>query len=236
MTPILGLFKKCQPSSLLDPPTIRNLRVSQYWVTTSLKVLKVSKYKMLYFVGVPSSPTSTSTRTLLETVEDGGTMPNTTSAPNVAQRRRENVIGFDSFLHAVIILGLIMYYFYICDYVHLLPKANRTYSRDLFILFVILLFGVSGGLTGRECNGKLLNREQTEEWKGWMQVMFVWYHYFKAAEIYNAIRLFIAAYVWMTGFGKRSTTKISICTLKAIDRNKCGVSYLSININQSVSV
>jgi len=27
------------------------------------------------------------------------------------------------------------------------------------------------------------------------------YHYFAASEIYNAIRLFIAAYVWMTGLG-----------------------------------
>lgn len=27
------------------------------------------------------------------------------------------------------------------------------------------------------------------------------YHYFEAKEFYNAIRLFIAGYVWMTGFG-----------------------------------
>ena len=30
------------------------------------------------------------------------------------------------------------------------------------------------------------------------------YHYFAAAEMYNAIRVFIAAYVWMTGFGNFS--------------------------------
>ena len=94
-----------------------------------------------------------------------------------------------------------MYFFYICDYVHLFPKANRTYSRDLFVVLMLLLFIVAAGLTCKENNSKLLNRDQTEEWKGWMQVMFVWYHYFKAAEIYNAIRIFIAAYVWMTGFG-----------------------------------
>uniref|UniRef100_F6HJ33 mitogen-activated protein kinase n=1 Tax=Vitis vinifera TaxID=29760 RepID=F6HJ33_VITVI len=49
-----------------------------------------------------------------------------------------------------------------------------------------------------------LNRHQTEEWKGWMQVLFLMYHYFAAAEIYNAIHVFIAAYVWMTGFGNFS--------------------------------
>lgn len=37
-----------------------------------------------------------------------------------------------------------------------------------------------------------------------MQVLFLLYHYFKASELYNAIRLFIAAYVWMTGFGNFS--------------------------------
>ena len=33
------------------------------------------------------------------------------------------------------------------------------------------------------------------------QVLFLLYHYFNAGEMYNAIRVFIAAYVWMTGFG-----------------------------------
>ena len=33
------------------------------------------------------------------------------------------------------------------------------------------------------------------------QVLFLLYHYFAAAEMYNAIRVYIAAYVWMTGFG-----------------------------------
>lgn len=36
------------------------------------------------------------------------------------------------------------------------------------------------------------------------QVLFLLYHYFAASEIYNAIRIFIAAYVWMTGFGNFS--------------------------------
>nr|POF19455.1 isoform 2 of protein reduced wall acetylation 4 [Quercus suber] len=49
-----------------------------------------------------------------------------------------------------------------------------------------------------------LNRHQTEEWKGWMQVLFLLYHYFAATEIYNAIRVFIAAYVFLTGFGNFS--------------------------------
>ena len=33
------------------------------------------------------------------------------------------------------------------------------------------------------------------------QVLFLLYHYFQTYQLYNAIRVFIAAYVWMTGFG-----------------------------------
>ena len=36
------------------------------------------------------------------------------------------------------------------------------------------------------------------------QVLFLLYHYFEAREFYNAIRVFIAGYVWMTGFGNFS--------------------------------
>ena len=36
------------------------------------------------------------------------------------------------------------------------------------------------------------------------QVQFVWYHYFDAHEVFNSIRCYIAAYVWMTGFGKKT--------------------------------
>lgn len=110
--------------------------------------------------------------------------------------------SLDHFLQSVAIFGVIMFLYYLCDDSHYFLATERTYSRDLFWFLVLLLVAVAAGLTRKETPDKILNREQTEEWKGWMQVMFVWYHYFKAAETYNAIRVFIAAYVWMTGFGK----------------------------------
>jgi len=56
-------------------------------------------------------------------------------------------------------------------------------------------------VTVRRNKAVVLSRDQTEEWKGWMQIMFLLYHYFNQAELYNAIRVYIAAYVWMTGYG-----------------------------------
>ena len=35
-------------------------------------------------------------------------------------------------------------------------------------------------------------------------MLFLLYHYFDAKEVYNAIRVFIAGYVWLTGYGNFS--------------------------------
>ncbi|KAI3456057.1 hypothetical protein Pfo_012720 [Paulownia fortunei] len=94
---------------------------------------------------------------------------------------------------------------------------RAIYNRDLFLFLYILLIIASALTSLKKHNDKsafsgksilYLNRHQTEEWKGCMQasnlVLFLMYHYFAAMEIYNAIRVFIAAYVWMTGFGNFS--------------------------------
>ena len=49
--------------------------------------------------------------------------------------------------------------------------------------------GGGGGALADAEHVKPLQRDQTEEWKGWMQIMFVLYHYFAEAKIYNAIRM-----------------------------------------------
>lgn len=129
---------------------------------------------------------------------------NDVGAKSASQAPGSSRPSVDHFLYTVAVFGFIMFFYYLCDDEHYFPVTERTYSRDLFWFLVLLLFAVSVGMTRKVTTDKILNREQTEEWKGWMQVMFVWYHYFKAAETYNAIRVFIAAYVWMTGFGNFS--------------------------------
>ncbi|KAI5650950.1 hypothetical protein M9H77_36955 [Catharanthus roseus] len=116
-------------------------------------------------------------------------------------------------LRAMSEFGALLFYFYICDRTNVFGQSKKSYSRDLFLFLYFLLVIVSAITSFKihqdksPFSGKsimYLNRHQTEEWKGWMQVLFLMYHYFAAAEIYNAIRVFIAAYVWMTGFGNFS--------------------------------
>ncbi|KAL7552427.1 hypothetical protein ACHAWF_015664 [Thalassiosira exigua] len=52
----------------------------------------------------------------------------------------------------------------------------------------------------------MLGRDQTEEWKGWMQWGFVFYHYYRVYYVYNEIRVFVSAYVWMVSFARVSSS------------------------------
>ena len=85
-----------------------------------------------------------------------------------------------------------------------ISPSLKHYNRDFFI-FLHIIFLLISYLTfsknESKDNDKILSRLQTEEWKGIMQIVFVMYHYFDASEVYNLIRVFIGAYVWMTGFG-----------------------------------
>lgn len=136
-------------------------------------------------------------------------------------------------LHHSTIFGLILLYAYICEYHPPFPHAGKMYDRDEFFFMTALLFVASAFTLYRNDKGKaltspkasnvglvkeqqqrpvaevndtneVLNRDQTEEWKGWMQFMFLLYHYYHAEEVYNSIRIMITCYVWMTGFGNFS--------------------------------
>ncbi|KAM3265047.1 protein REDUCED WALL ACETYLATION 2-like [Capsicum annuum] len=116
-------------------------------------------------------------------------------------------------LRAISEFGALLTYFYLSDRTNLFGESKKSYNRDLFLFLDFLLIIVSAITSFKIHHDKspfsgksimYLNRHQTEEWIGWMQVLFLMYHYFAATEIYNAILVFIAAYVWMTRFGNFS--------------------------------
>ncbi|XP_046851246.1 protein REDUCED WALL ACETYLATION 4-like isoform X2 [Xenia sp. Carnegie-2017] len=120
--------------------------------------------------------------------------------------------SLEKFLRQAFLFGWIMFYFWLCDFQHVWRKTDKQYSRDMFTFLFCLLVFVALVFTIKPTEDKILNRDQTEEWKGWMQVcivdalhergvQFVWFHYYDAQEVYNSIRCYVGSYVWMTGYG-----------------------------------
>jgi hypothetical protein len=105
-----------------------------------------------------------------------------------------------------LVLIPIMLYCYIADRTPLIPKQAKLVSPLLF--FILSLLTLIPGHTVAKISDPVtpgfLARYQTEEWRGWMQLIILIYHYTgtsKVSYIYNVIRVMVGSYLFMTGFG-----------------------------------
>lgn len=104
----------------------------------------------------------------------------------------------------VVFFGILAFT-WVCENKPIFQHEQKSHKPDFFwfICLVILFFGL-GSIQHHPKMTDIVNRDQTEEWKGWMQTVFLLYHYFHASEVYNVVRVMISCYVWMTGFGNLS--------------------------------
>ena len=85
----------------------------------------------------------------------------------------------------------------------LMPTAPAVERPDMFIAACIAFF-IMGFIKVRRLEPSEsvpCNRPQTNEWRGFMQVAFLLYHFCNYFKAYIPIRAFVAAYVWQTGWG-----------------------------------
>ena len=122
-------------------------------------------------------------------------------------------------VRAIAVLALAMCYCYCADRTTLFTKTQKQYvpaqlitSCAVALLLGILSISRSETTTGNKLSAKttqvidqpFLSRHQTDEWKGWMQMVILLYHYTGASKIlwiYEIVRVLVASYLFMTGFG-----------------------------------
>lgn len=130
------------------------------------------------------------------------------------------------FMHrsqAVVVMVATFYYCWLADRTTLFEKGNKVHDVRLFCFCTAAALTIS--LTRLKSGARSLDqilphskaqdvhsprrpaflpREVTEEWKGWMQIVILLYHYFGMSQvlpIYQAVRVLVASYLFMTGYG-----------------------------------
>ncbi|KAG0230278.1 hypothetical protein BGW42_001076 [Actinomortierella wolfii] len=108
-------------------------------------------------------------------------------------------------LRAMAMMAGAVVFMYYSDRSALFGKGNKSYSTPTFTF--LILATILGGYITLKTSDKdqpFLNRDQTDEWKGWMQIVILIYHYVgasKVSAIYNPVRMLVASYLFMTGYG-----------------------------------
>lgn len=106
-------------------------------------------------------------------------------------------------LIAISTLAIIMAYFYLCDRTNFFMKENKYYSEFSFWIPLGYVFVLGLFFTEESRFTKVLHRDQTDELKGWMQLVILIYHLTGAdciTSIYMQIKVLISAYLFLSGY------------------------------------
>ncbi|KAK8395993.1 hypothetical protein O3P69_005223 [Scylla paramamosain] len=112
--------------------------------------------------------------------------------------------SYREFLFALGKLGLIMGYFFLCDRTSLFMKENKYFSHLNFWLPLGYVFALGLFFTEDTSHTRLLHRDMTDEWKGWMQLVILIYHMTGASQVlpvYMHVRVLVSSYLFLTGYG-----------------------------------
>ena len=111
-------------------------------------------------------------------------------------------------------------YCYYADRTQLFNKVQNQYNTTEFSLLCVFTLKLGVLSIRRSTTGPLqktphssiqqvpdepyLSRHQTDDWKSWMQIIILIYHYTGASKVlcvYEIIRLLVASYIFLSSFG-----------------------------------
>ncbi|XP_065182721.1 N-acetylneuraminate 9-O-acetyltransferase-like [Sycon ciliatum] len=104
----------------------------------------------------------------------------------------------------ITLLGIVLLYTYLADRTPVFTKEEKHFNWISFTVPLTIL-GILGFVTYQPVkDASVLNRQQTCETRGWMQLVLLVYHYTGGSKIlglYYVARLIVAMYIFLSAFG-----------------------------------
>ncbi len=139
--------------------------------------------------------------------------------PQLVEESGPSIFTTSEVISAAGILAMATLYCFVADRTLIFDKLQKVPSQRAFLRLAALT--MLGALLNVLRSGKrstdvfakptrsapaqtFLSRDQTDEWKGWMQFMILFYHYTGMSSVlwvYQTVRLLVASYLFMTGYG-----------------------------------
>ncbi|KAJ2551136.1 hypothetical protein EV175_003803 [Coemansia sp. RSA 1933] len=120
-------------------------------------------------------------------------------------RSRDGRLPSAETLQQMAVFGAVLLLMYVCDRTPVFDKLQKQFIAWVFWALVGASAAWGAGTWGSDKGaGGFLGRAQTDEWKGWMQLLILAYHVTNASTvsaIYNPVRVLVAMYLFMTGYG-----------------------------------
>ncbi len=128
--------------------------------------------------------------------------------------RLEHFLPPAKVLRAFVVFTLVLCLCFFADRTQLFEKSQKQF-RTVDLTFACSFVMILGLGSVRRSRGQIpkgkplpengyLPRDQTDEWKGWMQAFILIYHFVHGSQtlwIYEIVRPLVASYLFMTGFG-----------------------------------
>jgi hypothetical protein len=138
-------------------------------------------------------------------------------------RRKHTALRIGRFLpnhetmSAISLVGLVVCFCFYTDRTQIFEKSQKLFRQKQFLmawaaasaLGLVSIRRSKSPISRRSSSLTLydqefLPRDQSDEWKGWMQFFILIYHYTNGSKtlwIYEIVRLLVASYLFMTGYG-----------------------------------
>ena len=125
------------------------------------------------------------------------------SPPSSPKVSRKETKSYYELITCLARIGLIMAYAFLCDRTNFFMKENKYYTAPNFFLPIAYVFALGLFFTEDSKLTRVMHRDQTNEWKGWMQLVILTYYMTGADQvlpIYVNVRLLITSYLFLMGF------------------------------------